>query len=251
MQTYWVVIFFIFGSVLGSFFNVVGLRLPKNISFSHDRSYCPTCQRQLRWYELIPIFSFLFQKGKCRGCESRISFMYPFIELSTALLFVYSYLEIGFDLELITALIFISMLMIIFVADKTYMLIPNKILLFFLPLILLMRVISPLHPWYDALIGAGIGVILLSIIIILSKGGMGGGDMKLFGVLGLVLGWKGVLLTLFIASLLGSLMGIVLIIIHRVNRKQPIPFGPFIIIAALITYFFGNELIVAYFSLFN
>src|SRR5699024_4484737 len=148
MQTYWVVIFFIFGSVLGSFFNVVGLRLPKNISFSHDRSYCPTCQRQLRWYELIPIFSFLFQKGKCRGCESRISFMYPFIELSTALLFVYSYLEIGFDLELITALIFISMLMIIFVADKTYMLIPNKILLFFLPLILLMRVISPLHSLY-------------------------------------------------------------------------------------------------------
>ena len=250
MQTYWVVIFFIFGSVLGSFFNVVALRLPKNIPFSHNRSYCPTCQRQLRWYELIPIFSFLFQKGKCRGCESRISFIYPFIELFTALLFVYSYLELGFDLELITAFIFISMLMIIFVTDMIYMLIPNKILLFFLPIILLMRIISPLNPWYDALTGPVLGFTLLAIIIIISKGGMGGGDMKLFGVLGLVLGWKGVLFTLFLASILGSIIGMVLIKVRRINHKQPIPFGPYIIIAALISYFFGNELIEAYFSLF-
>src|SRR5699024_5177548 len=112
MQTYWVVIFFIFGSDLGSFFNVVSLRLPININFNHYRSYYLICQRQVRCYVLIPIFFFVFQKGKCRGCESRISFIYLFIEVFTALLFVYSFLVLGFDLVLITAFIFISMFMI-------------------------------------------------------------------------------------------------------------------------------------------
>ncbi|HLR52543.1 MAG TPA: prepilin peptidase [Candidatus Avamphibacillus sp.] len=250
MEIYWIVLFFIFGSILGSFFNVVGLRVPKNIPFSNDRSYCPTCKNQLQWYELIPIASYLFQHGQCRNCQTRISPIYPVIELSTGLLFALAYWKTGFTFELVVALMLISLLMIIFVTDITYMLIPNKILLFFLPLFAFMRIISPLDPWYDALIGAGLGFVLLASIIILSKGGMGGGDMKLFAVLGIVLGWKGTLLTLFLASFLGAIFGLFLITINKVNRKQLIPFGPYIVIAALISYFYGDQVISMYLSLF-
>src|SRR5699024_2426017 len=250
MYLVWMIYFFVFRCVLGSFFNVVGLRVPKNILFSHNRSYCPACKKQLQCYELIPIASYLFQHGQCRNCQTRISPIYPVIELSTGLLFVLAYWKVGFTFELIATLLFISLLMIVFVTDITYMLIPNKILLFFLPLFAFMRIISPLDPWYDALIGAGLGFVLLASIIILSKGGMGGGDMKLFAVLGIVLGWKGTLLTLFLASFLGAIFGLFLITINKVNRKQLIPFGPYIVIAALISYFYGDQVISMYLSLF-
>lgn len=248
--TYWLIIYFIFGSILGSFFNVVGLRIPRNTFLSQRRSYCPVCQQQLRWFELIPIVSFFLQNGKCRQCQHKISFLYPIIEVTTGLLFSFCFWKIGHTLELITALIFISMLMIILVTDVVYMLIPDRILLFFLPLILIMRILSPLDPWYDTFIGAIIGFLLLAVIVIVSKGGMGGGDVKLFAVLGFVLGWQGTLLTLFLASFIGAIIGAILIGVNKMNRKQPIPFGPFIIIAAIISYFFGDNMLVAYSTFF-
>lgn len=250
MTIYFIVVFFIFGTVFGSFFNVVGLRVPKGILFSSDRSYCPTCKHPLRALELIPILSYLFQGGKCRHCKSRISFIYPFIEFSTGLLFAYAFIHFGLTLELITAIFLISMLTILFVTDISYMLIPNKVLIFFLPFFLIMRILSPLDPWYDALIGAIVGFVVLSGIILVSKGGMGGGDMKLFTLLGLVLGWKGTLLTLFLAALLGVLVGGMIILIQKADRKQPIPFGPYIIVAALLSYFYGEQIISMYLSLF-
>lgn len=250
MTLYFIVLFFVFGCVFGSFFNVVGLRVPKGILFSSDRSYCPTCKHPLSALDLIPILSYVFIGGKCRHCKTPISLIYPLIEGSTGLLFAYAFIHFGFTLELITAILLISMLMILFVSDISYMLIPNKILLFFLPFFLVMRVISPLDPWYDALIGAAAGFVVLSGIILLSKGGMGGGDMKLFVVLGIVLGWKATLFTLFGASLLGALIGGAIMLIQRADRKQPIPFGPYIIVAALLSYFYGEQLISMYFSLF-
>lgn len=173
MHLFYIVTFFVFGIVFGSFFNVIGIRVPKKISFHNDRSYCPQCETQLRFFELIPILSYIMQGGKCRSCKTKISFVYPFIELSTGLLFTYAYLYFGLQLELIVALLLISLLMIIFVSDIFYMLIPNKVLLFFLPLILIARIFIPLDPWYDALIGALVGYVLLAVIIIVSKGGDG------------------------------------------------------------------------------
>src|SRR5699024_11733347 len=122
-----------------------------------------------------------------------------------------SYLKIGFEVELITALLLMSILMIILVSDITYMLIPNKVLLFFLPLFIMMRIIQPLEPWWSALIGGGIAFLLLAIIILVSKGGMGAGDMKLFGLLGIVLGLSKVLLTFFLSCLLGAVIGMCLL----------------------------------------
>lgn len=240
---------FIFGTVFGSFFNVVGIRVPKKISFHNNRSYCPHCERQLQFYELIPVLSYVLQRGKCRTCRTNISIVYPFVELSTGLLFASAYMYFGLQLELIVALLFISLLMIIFVSDIYYMLIPDKILLFFLPLFIIARIFIPLDPWYDAVLGAVLGYVLLAIIIIVSKGGMGAGDMKLFGVIGFVLGWKLILLTFFLAALFGALIGGALMAMKKVKRKEPIPFGPFIVLGAIISYFYGNTLIDYYLSL--
>lgn len=250
VEIYWIIIFFTFGITFGSFFNVVGLRLPKSIPFVHDHSHCPTCKERLHWFELIPVLSFLHQKGACKHCHTRISPIYPVIELLTGLLFSYSYFLFGFQLELITSLLFISLLIIITVSDLAYMLIPNKILLFFLPLLIISRILSPLTPWYDPIIGAAIGFGIIALIILLSKGGMGAGDMKLFFVLGIVLGWKAVLFTLFLASLLGAVIGLILRALQRVERRQAIPFGPYIAVAAILAYFHGEPLIAAYLNLF-
>lgn len=249
MEIYWGVVFFLFGITLGSFYNVVGLRVPKKIPFGNDRSYCPKCEHSLTWRELIPILSFLLQAGKCRHCKAKISLVYPIIELATGLLFLFSYLKLGFTLELITALIFISMLVIVFVTDLHYMLIPNKILLFFLPFLVIMRIVVPLEPWYNAVFGAVSGYGLIFFIILLTRGkGMGAGDMKLFGVLGLVLGLGNTLLTFFLASLFGAIIGIILQKSQKIAKRQAIPFGPYIVIAAIIAYFYGANLIDFYLS---
>src|SRR5699024_6455906 len=203
-------VFFLLGLVFGSFFNVVGLRVPIGISFVSGRSHCPTCYHRLHWLDLIPVLSFCWQKGTCRYCQAPVSVIYPAMELLTGVLFAYGYVKIGLTVELATALLLVSMLVIITVSDIAYMVIPNHILLFFLPLLFTFRLISPLDPWYDAFLGAVVGFVIIALIILISKGGMGAGDMKLFFVLGIVLGWKNILLTLFIAALLGSIFGVLL-----------------------------------------
>lgn len=237
------VYFLLIGLCLGSFFNVVGLRLPRNETIVSGRSSCPGCQNQLIWYELIPVFSFLIQRGKCRSCRSKISIIYPLTELLTGLLFMVSYLKIGLDFELITSLLMISMLMIIFVSDITKMVIPNKVLLFFLPLFVLAKIIQPLDPWWSSIAGAFAGAGIIFIIILISRGGMGAGDMKLLGVMGIVLGIENVLLTFFLACLIGALIGGLLLALKIIKRKTPIPFGPYIIAASLITHFYGQPII--------
>lgn len=250
MELFGMMLFFILGTVFGSFFNVVGLRLPKNIPFHNDRSYCPNCQKQLRWFELIPVFSYIIQQGKCRHCKQRIAKLYPLIELLTGSLFAFTFWQIGLNIELLTALLLVSLAMILVVTDLTYMLIPNKILLFFLPFFIILRIISPLDPWYDAIIGGVVGYVLIMIIILVSKGGMGAGDMKLLGVLGIVLGWKLTLLAFFIGTFAGALIGGLLMVTKRLKRGEPMPFGPYLLFGAIVSYFFGEHFITFYLNLF-
>lgn len=179
----------------------------------------------------------------------KISPLYPVMELTTGILFMFSFKTFGFQIELIVALFLISMLIIFVVTDITYMLIPNKILLFFLPIFIVLRLLVPLDPWYDSIIGAVAGYVLIAIIIIVSRGGMGAGDMKLFGVLGIVLGLSNVLLTFFLAAILGTLIGGAYMLFTKVDRKQPIPFGPHIAVASIVTYFYGKNIIQFYLTL--
>lgn len=251
MEITLIILFFILGLTFGSFFNVVGLRLPQNLPFANDRSFCPACNHTLAWYELIPVLSFAMQLGRCRHCKTAISPIYPIGELATGVFFAVSYVKIGFDQELITALLLVSMLMIIFVADIKYMLIPNKVLLFFLPLFIVMRTLQPFESWVTSIAGAIAGLVITVIIILVSKGGMGAGDMKLFGLLGIVLGLKGILLVFFLSTIIGAIVGSILLLSKLIDRKQPIPFGPYIVIAALITYFFGDSIIGWYIQFYT
>jgi leader peptidase (prepilin peptidase) / N-methyltransferase len=189
------------------------------------------------------VFSFLFQNGKCKTCGQKISFIYPVMELLCGLLFVFAYYKIGPEVELVVALTLISLLLIITVSDLAYMIIPNKVLIVFLVLFMIERFLIPVDPWYDPLLGAIIGFGLLFLIGVISKGGMGGGDIKLFGVLGLALGWSSILLTFFFAALIGTVVGIIGMLLGKVKRKKPIPFGPSIAAGSLLAYFYGDTII--------
>ncbi|RWZ59933.1 prepilin peptidase [Halobacillus fulvus] len=243
MQLFLTIYFFLLGTILGSFYNVVGLRLPKGGLFKESRSFCPTCKRTLKAYELIPILSFVIQKGRCRTCKANISFLYPAMELLSGVMFAYSFLVFGFTSQLILALLLLSMFHIIVVTDLVYMIIPDRLLLLFFVLFLIYRFLDPLDPWWSSLAGGAIGLFLTAAVIIASRGGMGGGDMKLFGMIGFVLGWELFLLTFFLSTLIGAVISGLLLLLKVWKRKEPIPFGPFIVIASCISFFSGKMII--------
>ena len=241
---------FIYGLILGSFFNVVGLRVPKKELFKEQRSYCPSCKESLQWYELIPVISFVIQSGRCRHCRGNISKLYPVMELFSGIMFSSCYLVFGWSFDLLLALLLMSLFHIIIVSDLSYMVIPDKVLLFFFILLLSYRVLFPLTPFWAPLIGGFAGIAGTALIILASRGGMGGGDMKLFGLIGFALGLKLLIVTFFLATLIGTLISGSLLWSGKMSRKQPIPFGPFIVLGAIIALFSGKLLIEWYLTSF-
>jgi leader peptidase (prepilin peptidase) / N-methyltransferase len=235
--------YLIFGLILGSFYNVVGLRVPEGKSIVAPRSSCPKCGHQLTAFELVPVLSYVFQKGKCRQCKVGISPVYPLFELLTGVLFAGAFFLIGWDFELVIALTLISLFMIITVSDLAYMIIPDKVLIVFAVIFAALRVYHPLNPWWDSFVGAAAGFVLLLLIAFASKGGMGGGDIKLFTLIGFAVGFKTMLLAFFFSTFFGAFFGIIGLITGMVERKQPIPFGPFIALGTLVAYFFGEQII--------
>ena len=242
---------FILGLVLGSFYNVVGLRVPLNKSIIRPRSTCTRCGHLLKTIELIPVASYIIQKGKCRDCQKRISPIYPIFELLTGILFIIAPLVVGWSSELVVGLTLISMFMIIVVSDIHYMIIPDKILIWFAGIFLIERFFWPLTPWWDSLLGAFIGFVLLLMIAFVSKGGMGFGDVKLYALLGFILGVKLVLLSFFVTTLFGSVIGGVGLLVKIVKQRQPVPFGPFIAAGTLTAYFWGSDIIKIYLQFLN
>ncbi|HBZ09612.1 MAG TPA: prepilin peptidase [Bacillus bacterium] len=241
-------IIFIYGLLFGSFFNVAGLRIPLKQSVIFPESACPHCEKRLSAIEMIPVISFLVLGGKCRYCKVQISPVYPAMELLTACLFTYAFIHLGWTNELIIAWTLISLFMIITVSDITYMLIPDKVLLAFSVIFLLERIIEPLHPWWSSLAGAATGFGLLLFIAIVSKGAMGGGDIKLFAVLGFAIGTKVVLLSFFLATLIGAIAGGIGMMVGSVKKGEAIPFGPFIATGTLFAYFYHEEILLWYFG---
>lgn len=240
---------FILGLVFGSFFNVVGLRVPLKKSIVKPRSHCPSCGHELAWWELIPVVSYFLLKGRCRSCQEKISPIYPLFELMTGVLFVFAAYKVGFTLELLVALTLISLLVIVFIADLHYMLIPNKILLFFMPILVIERLFISEETLLSMILGLTIGFFIPYLIAVISKGGMGGGDIKLLAVLGFVLGWKQLLLAFFLSTFYGAIIGGYLLATKKKSRKEPIPFGPFIVFGTLTVYFYGKQILDWYISL--
>ncbi|MDP5274303.1 prepilin peptidase [Chengkuizengella axinellae] len=237
---------FILGLVFGSFFNVVGLRVPNKQSIINPPSHCPQCQHRLGVWDLIPVFSYLFNRGKCRYCGEKVSPIYMTGELCTGVLFVWVFAITGYKGELIIGLLVVCLSVIITVSDLKYMIIPNNVLLFFLPFFIITRFLFPSLPIWHYVVGFFVGGGILLLLAIVSRGGMGMGDVKLFAIYGFVLGYQQILFALFIASVIGSLVGISLILFKKVQRKQPIPFGPYLALGTLITYGYGDEILQWY-----
>lgn len=251
MQTIILLIFFIYGTIFGSFFNVVGLRVPNGTLFKQNRSYCDTCQRTLDWAELIPILSYVFQDGRCKECGQKISLIYPVMEFLTGALFVFTYVQFGWSYELMLGLLLISLIIPITVSDIAYQKIPNKILLFFTPLFVLYRIFYPLVPWWNSLLGAGIAFGLVLLIILVSKGGMGMGDLKYYTLFGFIFGLTEFFLLFFLSTLYGVIFGIIKMRKAGTGGKTRIAFGPFIGMAALTVFYFGEAIIQWYLQFYN
>ncbi len=163
------------------------------------------------------------------------------------MLFTLAPLFVGWSAEIVVSWTLISLFAIVFVSDVHYMVIPNRILLFFVPLLLIERIsLAPLTPWWDSLLGSIVGFLMLFIIALISKGGMGGGDIKLFAVIGLALGAKLTILAFFLSTFVGTIFGLIGMAIGRVKRGEPMPFGPAIAVGTMIAYFFGDTMIEAY-----
>lgn len=244
MNYFYLSYFFLLGTVLGSFYGVVGTRLPKEESIVKPSSHCENCQKKLKWYELIPILSYLLQRGKCRNCQQKLSVFYPMIELGTGLLFAVSYYRFGFSYSLWISIILSSVLVIIFVSDIKYMIILDSPLIISVILIFLLKWI-----YFDsrtALISLGSGFFSFILMYIIGKLGdflfkkesLGGGDIKLSFLFGMVLGAKMSLLALVLATFLALPYAVASLFLQK---NHEVPFGPFLISSLWIIFFFYEK----------
>lgn len=239
-----IIFLFILGSIFGSFFFVIGTRLPKNESIITPGSHCDSCKHELKWYDLIPIISYLINKGKCRYCKTKLSILYPLVEIATGMLFVIAFLLFGISYEFFAGLLVFSLLIIIFITDFKYYIILDS------PLVLTSLGIFILKWYYfgsrAALLSLLAGLIMFIIIFIIKKIGdfvfkkesLGGGDVKLSFTLGVILGLRLSLVSFILSSFLALpyAMGSVYL-----TEKKEVPFGPFIISAATLVFIFMDK----------
>jgi prepilin signal peptidase PulO-like enzyme (type II secretory pathway) len=244
---------FIFGTFIGSFLNCVIYRIENNLSFLKGRSFCPHCKHKLGFFDLFPIFSFIFLKAKCRYCGKKISIQYPLIEIITGLLFFlilnfqFTYLQFSI-INFLYLLIVSSLLLILFVYDLKHYIIPDKVIYsligitFFYQLIYSFQIINfNFWPFLLSALGAA-GFFFL--IWFFSKGEcMGFGDVNLAFFMGLFLGWPNILVALFSAFFIGAIIGTVLIVSGKKKLKSQVPFGPFLIAGTFLALFWGQNLI--------
>jgi leader peptidase (prepilin peptidase)/N-methyltransferase len=241
----------IIGLVIGSFLNVVIARVPERRSLVHPRSACPGCGTMIAWYDNLPILSFMALRGRCRACAMTIPWRYPLVEGLTAALFLAAYLAFGPTPDAVVAAVLLAALVAITVIDLQCQIIPDVISL---PGILagcLANVATGRVPWLDSLLGIVVGGGLFMVIILASGGGMGGGDMKLGAMLGAFLGWKVVLVAVFVAVILGGTLALTLLASGKRGRKDPIPFGPFLAAGGAAGLFYGERVVRWYLGGFS
>ena len=229
------------GLALGSFLNVVIARVPAGGSLVHPGSACPGCSAPLAWYDNIPVASFVALRGRCRACGMRISWRYPIVEVVTAAILVLAYLAFGPSAGFLVACVLLPGLIAMTAIDLQHQMIPDVITLPGIPVGLLINVATGHISWVDSIIGILVGGGLFLVIILASRGGMGGGDLKLGAMLGAFLGWKALLFALFVAIVLGGAIGAVLLATGRRGRKDPIPFGPFLATGGAMALFWGER----------
>ena len=252
-------VIFALGLLIGSFLNVCIYRIPRDgLSINSPRwSFCTECRAAIRFYDNIPVLSYVLLRGRCRHCRTRISIVYPIVELMTGGLFLLMYHRFGATLDFIHGCLFVTLLIPISWIDARWYIIPNAIIVVGLLLGLGITVAISVeqqgwHYLLEHLIGAiaGAGVLLLIAIVgkaLLRKEAMGGGDIKLMALIGLFLGaWQHLLIVVVLSAFIGSIAGVLLILFTKRNREQPIPYGPFLAIAAALNLFWGEAMWKAY-----
>jgi len=256
---------FILGLFIGSFLNVLIDRLPRGEKIT-GRSYCENCKKTLSWKDLIPVLSFVYLKGRCRYCHNPLSYQYPLVELLTGILFVFTIYYLPFTnlstnylMSSIYYLIIVSSMVVVFFADLKYGIIPDKIIVSTVFVSLAYIIISTFYPLVsnvplsilNHLLSAVGSFVFFLLIFLITKGkGMGFGDVKLSFLLGLILGFPGVALALYIAFLTGGVVGFILILWKKKSMKFAVPFGPFLVLGALISLFFQDQIITRIMQLF-
>lgn len=244
-----------FGLIIGSFLNVCIYRLPRNLSIVKPASSCPKCDTKIRPWDNIPVLSYILLRGRCRSCGEKIAIRYPLVEILNSILYFLAYIHFDFGWHLPFMFAFLSALIVITFIDIDYQIIPDIITIpgigiglfagtFFMPDPFSVEFTS--IGFKNSFIGLLAGGGIFYLIAVISRGGMGGGDIKMMAMIGAFLGWKSVLLTTFIGSLVGSIFGIFLMIFKKTGRKAKIAFGPFLALGAIITLFKGKEILYWY-----
>ena len=244
----WYIVSIIFGALIGSFLNVCIFRLPKEESIVTPGSHCPHCQKPIKFYDNVPLVSYILLNGRCRYCKESISIQYPLVEGITALVSLILFVRFGPTLSYLFYFSFIAALIVISIIDLYHQIIPDVISLPGIGVGLLASLAIPQINFIDSLIGALLGGGSLFIVATLyqwlfKREGMGGGDVKLLAMIGAFLGWKAVILTILLGSLLGSVSGIIVMVLRGKDFKYAIPFGPFLSLGAVIALFYGQDLI--------
>ena len=246
----------ILGLSIGSFLNVCIYRLQHNESISKPRSRCPKCKHQLKFWENIPIVSYVFLRGKCSNCSLKISLRYPLIEILTSLLFLLLYYYYGYTIRTLLLIILFSIVIVITFIDIDVQIIPNKLLVLGLIPVSMYIALYGLNDIWGYLLGAfGLSALFLLIAylgkIFYREDSMGMGDVKYAFLIGLLLGWKNGILALGISFIFAAVIIVVLFIQKKLKSKQKIPFGPFMSIGLLISLFWGDKIIEWYLNFYK
>lgn len=253
-------ILFVFGALIGSFLNVCIYRIPRNQSIIWPSSRCPSCNNPIKFYDNIPIFSYyLLLRGRCRFCKEKISGRYPLVEALNGFSYLLVFWRFGPAWSSAVYCILCSAMIVITFIDYDFQIIPDRITLPGIPVGLVAGSFLLPDPFLRAtalgfkasLIGAVSGFLFFYLVAFLSirilkKEGMGGGDIKMMAMVGAFLGWKAVILTTFLGSLFGSIIGIGLMVLRGREKGSLIPFGPFLALGALVSLFFGQEILIWY-----
>ncbi len=239
---------FILGLVIGSYLNVCIYRIPRSLSTAAGRSRCTACGNIIRWYDLMPVISYVLLGGKCRNCGERISPRYIFVELLTAVCFTASFLTFGFHPKALLACAVLAVLIVAAFIDAEHKVIPDR-------LVAVLFVLGIIHVFIsgEGYLSHIIGLFAVSVpflLIALLTGGMGGGDIKLMAAAGLFLGWKSAVLSVIIGSAAGAVYAVYLLLAKRAGRKSEVPFGPFLSLGIGLSVLFGRQIIDLYLKAF-
>ena len=241
------IIVLIFGAVVGSFLNVCIHRIPEGKSIVSPPSSCPDCNKPIPFYDNIPIISYIILRGRCRNCKNTISLQYPLVEAVTGFFSIVLFKQFGLSPQFFIYFVFISGLIVITFIDLKYQIIPDIISLPGIGIGLLASYFLP-HGILNSLIGILVGggslfLVAFGYYFVTGREGMGGGDIKLLAMIGAFLSWQGVIITIFVGSFVGAIIGSILMIVKGKDSKYAIPFGPFLAFGGLIYLLFGEILI--------